>query len=455
MCYKLRTCLAIKDNCLFKNWPVVFRWDEAGCKSATTTTTTVCDVGTSTGLCNNSSSSITNHLGLQRPPSVTKSPKAKPPKGVTLRVMRQHSSRLARYAIAHSFGRWMLYPGSICLLNKIPLSLLVKGRTRLMEDFHGKRAKLIACDGNEIDTMFVDRRKTKKMRGHRGMQLVICCEGNGSFYEVGCLFTPLKAGYSVLGWNHPGFARSTGKPYPQNDINAMDVVIQYATHRLNFSLQDVVIYGYSLGSYTATWAAMTYPELGALILDASFDGLLPLATKVITKSWRKLVVKTVLEHFNLNVVEQLCKYPGPVLLIRRTLDEITSTQFSLEDHLPVVKTNRANELLLQLLRCRYPDLMAEEEDTVLQWLAADNRSVEALIYHCIYKVDEGWCQHALESYKAGLGPNGQFPWRIGENLPSGRKKQLALFLAQKHMRNVETTHGRTLPTEEFQMPWKL
>jgi len=38
---------------------------------------------------------------------------------------------------------------------------------------------------------------------------VVCSEGNSGFYEVGCMVTPLEAGYSVLGWNHPGFWGST------------------------------------------------------------------------------------------------------------------------------------------------------------------------------------------------------------------------------------------------------
>lgn len=38
---------------------------------------------------------------------------------------------------------------------------------------------------------------------------VICSEGNAGYYEVGCMSTPLDAGYSVLGWNHPGFWGST------------------------------------------------------------------------------------------------------------------------------------------------------------------------------------------------------------------------------------------------------
>ena len=55
---------------------------------------------------------------------------------------------------------------------------------------------------------------------------MICCEGNASFYEVGMMEVPIDGkiyllfvvdcvcstnvgGFSVLGWNHPGFAEST------------------------------------------------------------------------------------------------------------------------------------------------------------------------------------------------------------------------------------------------------
>lgn len=42
-----------------------------------------------------------------------------------------------------------------------------------------------------------------------GHTLVVCCEGNAGFYEMGATSAPLEAGYSVLGWNHPGFGGSS------------------------------------------------------------------------------------------------------------------------------------------------------------------------------------------------------------------------------------------------------
>lgn len=41
----------------------------------------------------------------------------------------------------------------------------------------------------------------------------------------------------------------------------------------------------SLFPFLASWAVMSYPEIQSLVLDASFDDLLPLALKVMPDSW--------------------------------------------------------------------------------------------------------------------------------------------------------------------------
>ncbi|XP_060706306.1 phosphatidylserine lipase ABHD16A [Hemiscyllium ocellatum] len=349
------------------------------------------------------------------------------------------------YLMAHSFGRRMLYPGSVSLLQKAIMPMLLQGQARLMEEYRGKRAKLVACDGNQIDTVFVDRRATET---DRGKKLVICCEGNAGFYEVGCVSTPLEAGYSVLGWNHPGFAGSTGVPFPQSEANAMDVVVQYAIHRLNFRLEDIIIYAWSIGGFTATWATMTYPEISALVLDASFDDLVPLALKVMPENCRGLVTRTVREYLNLNNAEQLCKYQGPVLLIRRTKDEIITTTGP-ED----IMSNRGNDLILQLLQFRYPKVMVDESVRVVkEWLCASNSLQQTSLYSR-YEVDDDWCTSVLQSYKTEHG--GQLPWTVGEDMTTEGRRQLAIFLAHKHMKNFDATHCTPLPSYEFTLPWTL
>lgn len=90
---------------------------------------------------------------------------------------------------------------------------------------------------------------------------MICCEGNAGFYEMGMLTTPLESGYSVIGWNHPGFWGSTGSPVPSQDAHAADAVMQYALKKLGFKEEEIVIYGWSIGGFAASWLAMNYPNI--------------------------------------------------------------------------------------------------------------------------------------------------------------------------------------------------
>lgn len=41
-----------------------------------------------------------------------------------------------------------------------------------------------------------------------------------------------------------------GVPFPQNEANAMDVVVQFAIHRLGFQPQDIILYAWSIGGFT-------------------------------------------------------------------------------------------------------------------------------------------------------------------------------------------------------------
>ncbi|XP_071276616.1 phosphatidylserine lipase ABHD16A isoform X2 [Agelaius tricolor] len=400
----------------FRSWPVDFRWDSAGPAWG----------------------------GSRAVPLLQTPPRPRGGSRGLLGALRKLPCALVRLLLAHTLGRRMLFPGSVRLLQRALLPALLQGQARLIEQFGGQRVKLLACDGNEIDAMVIDRRG----RDPRGDTLVICCEGNAGFYEVGCLSTPLEAGFSVLGWNHPGFGGSTGVPLPQSEANAMDVVVRFALQQLRFAPPSIVVYAWSIGGFTATWAAMSYPELGGLVLDASFDDLVPLALKVLPRSWRELVTQTVREHLNLNNAEQLCRYQGPVLLVRRTKDEIITTTTP-DD----IASNRGNDLLLKLLQHRYPKVMAEEGlGAVREWLEAATPEEQSSVLRRS-PPDERWCRGRLREWAGDRSP--PFPWAIGEDLSPAQRRQLALYLAQQHLQNFEASHCTPLPPQAFRLPWAL
>lgn len=120
---------------------------------------------------------------------------------------------IAAYIAIHTFGIRMIYPGSIRLLQTFLHPILVQGRAKLFEEESGERNKLRTIDGNDIDTIFIDRRSSVNEKNTNGRTLVICSEGNAGFYEIGIMTTPVAMKYSVLGWNHPGFGGSTVRIY--------------------------------------------------------------------------------------------------------------------------------------------------------------------------------------------------------------------------------------------------
>ncbi|XP_035429247.1 phosphatidylserine lipase ABHD16A isoform X2 [Spodoptera frugiperda] len=265
-----------------------------------------------------------------------------------LRFYKRIPLQILAFSAVHTFGLRLIYPGSLTIVNSLLWAALLQGRTTLVENHNGKRARIGTADGNTIDTMFVDNRT----RFLKGKILVICCEGNSGFYEIGIMTTPMKCGYSALGWNHPGFAGSSGLPYPSQEHNAIDAVMQYAINELGFRPENIILFGWSIGGYTATWAAVNYP-IGGLILDATFDDLLPLAQNQMPPSWSLLVKEVIRSYVDLNIADLITKYNGPVKLIRRTEDEIISLRLNSEKQ-GILSTNRGNDLLMKVIDNRHP-----------------------------------------------------------------------------------------------------
>jgi pimeloyl-ACP methyl ester carboxylesterase len=321
--------------------------------------------------------------------------------------------------------------------------MLIEGRAKLVETNGGVRSKVRTEDGNDIDTMFVDRRNS--LNHHHGDYLVICSEGNAGFYEVGCMCTPLEAGYSVLGWNHPGFWGSTGAPYPSQEQNAISAVMQYAINRLGFPPEKIILCAWSIGGYSATWAAMNYPDIGHVVLDATFDDILPLAVVKMPASWRSIVEYAIRQHLNLNNAELLCKYPGPILLIRRSKDEMITTIDP-----TVLSSNRGNDLVIKLLRHRYPSVI--DDSTILhvrEWLSTD-QSGQAVL-RSQYGVSDDVYDEVCRSNPSWSTRN--YPSSLGEGLSREIKIQLALFLVSKYLVDYDSTHCTPLPPIYFHEPW--
>ncbi|KAL9988625.1 hypothetical protein ACROYT_G003091 [Oculina patagonica] len=395
----------------FEAWPVDYKWDE-------------------------SKADRSMRRGSENVTSRTR------PSGI-LSLLGSWPGDFLRYFVAHSLGRPLVYPGSTGLLQSGFGEALMTGRQYLIER-NGKRAKLEATDGNEIDTMFMDKR-TSEDEESKGNTLVITCEGNAGFYEVGLMSTPLKAGYSVLGWNHPGFAGSSGLPSPESERNAIEVVFQYAVEKLGFSVSQIVIYAWSIGGYPAVWAARVHPQIGGMVLDATFDDIVPLAQTKMPEAVSGFTTRVVKEYFYLDIARLLCSYPGPVLLVRRMRDEIITTEEG------EISSNRGNDLLLKFLKFRYPNLVYDDsEDALLEYLAAPDQATKKAIWNSL-NVDVSLCRSMYRSYVELNGRD--FPMMLGQDLSVEQRTHLVMFLVLQYLMDFDATHCVNLPASEFRLPW--
>ncbi|CAI4228872.1 unnamed protein product [Auanema sp. JU1783] len=269
------------------------------------------------------------------------------------------------YAIK-SFGRHMLYPGSMALLNYLLHNNLQLARGLLVTRKGGKRVWIRSTQGDLIDAMYVSA--PEFVPDERKDTLVICCEGNAGFYEIGIVSTPAELGYHVLGWNHPGFGESSGLPYPERTLAAADSVMQYAINVLKFKEENIVLFGWSIGGYPSSWLAANYPKIKGLVLDATFDDVLPLAIARMPKFLSGVVEYAVRNHFNLEIHRILAKYKGPLRLIRRLQEEILTTDDTGGEE-EKRASNRANFLLKEVIKVRHPDVIHNLEPLVDRWLA--------------------------------------------------------------------------------------
>jgi len=336
--------------------------------------------------------------------------------------------RALAYMCVHSFGRRMLYPGSLGILKTIMSPYILSNRLKLILEQNGERFQIQSCDRNIVDGILFDRREI-----FHNDTLIICCDGNGGFYETGITKTPVDSRYSVLGWNPPGFSESTGLPYPKNILNSMDAVLQFAFSR-GFKEENIVIFGWSIGGFPATWATANYPKIGGLILDASFDHVLPLALAAMPQFAAEVVTIAIHEHFNLDVATQLEKYNGPVHIIRRYNDEVVTSYHGPNEYRRR-RENRGNYLLVRFLQGRYPEVVKNEEDSnvVFKFLDVSGFGEERKL-----------CE---ESRDALVGY--ELPYVL-EN--DDLRHNLIRLLCSKHFSDIQANHITPLKSEELIIP---
>lgn len=127
-------------------------------------------------------------------------------------------------------------------------------------------------------------------------------------------FDPLRdAGVAVLQVEYPGYGRSAGSPSEESLTAALLAAYDWAAKDPRVDAHRIYGHGRSLGGGAIAQLAARRP-LAALVLESTFESLEEVVTGYGVPRFM------LLNHFDTSAV--LREYPGPVLLLHGTRDQI-------------------------------------------------------------------------------------------------------------------------------------
>lgn len=138
-----------------------------------------------------------------------------------------------------------------------------------------KQLKLKTPDGRCIEATLLSNSQPANEK------TVILFSGSGyshEYFSPSMVHSYLNLGYRVLCFNYGGFGNSEGSPSQHSIELDAETVYQYVTQDLGVQNENLVLHGYSLGSYPATFLSSHYP-VGKLVIDRGFNQISAAAEK--------------------------------------------------------------------------------------------------------------------------------------------------------------------------------
>lgn len=115
-----------------------------------------------------------------------------------------------------------------------------------------------------------------------------------------------------------------------------------------------------------------------------------------------------------------------------------------------ISTNRGNDLLLNLLKYRFPNIFGPKEV----------EHVKSKLRHPLessHLEDREEDKSVLMKIAAYISENNQsnYPLLIGDNYSDEQRLEMVDYLLRKHFEDYHSSHCTPLPSELFKLPWEL
>ena len=322
-----------------------------------------------------------------------------------------------------------VYPASFRFDLYRSADYISKSRHRLVAVYNGRRFRLQCNSRQIIDCIYAYPKQTGTNK------LIISSKGNYSFYESRGIDQWLRKGYAVIGWNHCGCGYSSGSPTGRQEKEAVLTLVSYSVQVLGYSLDTIVMHGNSIGGFAACFAVAAFPNIGGILLEATFDDISNLVPVLVPRCLPRGLVQTALSYcYDLNNMGYLMGYKGPVTLVRKTEDMLMRSDTN------EIGSNRCNYILMELIKERYGTVFKNEEslEGVRRWLSADDGEryiMELELDRVAYR------GYLINSDLSQI-----------ENLSEDCRQNFGIFIATQFMKNQKAEHSSNLSSDLVKIP---
>lgn len=154
------------------------------------------------------------------------------------------------------------------------------------------------------------------------IQGVIWCQGAGNIFE----FNPQDAvmhllrGKHVVMFNYSGIMQSKGTPGWRQTCLDTQAVTEWLIHKLQCKPEQIALFGKSMGSGTASWAAAKIPGVN-LVIDRGLTGMTPIA-ETRTSRCKSLAVYATTKFYRYPTLHNLQHVQGRVLIMEAVHDAL-------------------------------------------------------------------------------------------------------------------------------------
>lgn len=186
-----------------------------------------------------------------------------------------------------------------------------------------ERLKLKTPDGRLLEASYLSKQSDLEAAPNKTVILFSGSHRSYEFYTVPMANAYLEKGYHVLCFNYGGFGASEGQPSQKSIELDAETVYQYLRDVKEVKDSDLVVHGFSLGSYPATYLSCHYP-ISKLIINRGFIKISTVAEDIAKSKLGKIVGKIVklLTNYigSFNNEKLIRQVKGKVLIARGTKD---------------------------------------------------------------------------------------------------------------------------------------